>query len=113
MQVGRPAREKGPVDQVANDFRRHAAVAEKMVDARVDGHDAVEDAGLRVGVELDQDRRLRGTGHSSETSRPRKIPSALEHHLANGCLTVSFLAVISAIGGWFFMARSMESLVAS
>ena len=55
-----PAREECPVNQVADVLRRHAAVAEQMLDTRIDGHNAVEDAGLRIGVELDQDLRFHG-----------------------------------------------------
>ncbi len=54
-EVGRAPREQGPVNQVANVLRRHAAVPEQMLDTRIHGHHAVEDAGLRIGVELDQD----------------------------------------------------------
>ena len=62
-----PAREQGSVDQVANGRRRHSAVAEKVIDARIDRNHGVEDAGLRVDVELNQDLRLLG-GHRSVRS---------------------------------------------
>src|SRR5260370_1304493 len=54
-QILRPTREDGPVYHVAHLLRPDVAVAEHFVGAGVDGDDAVEDAGLRVGIELDQD----------------------------------------------------------
>ena len=58
-----PSGEEGPVDQVADRLGPDPAVAEQVVDPRVDRHHAVEDARLGVGVELDQDRGLGGVGH--------------------------------------------------
>ena len=58
LQVVRPAREDSPVYQVAHLLRPDAAVAEHLVRARVDGDDAIEHAGLRIGVELDQNLAL-------------------------------------------------------
>ena len=110
-QVVWPACEKRAVNQLANDFRRHAAVAKKLIHTRVNGHDPIEDAGLWISVKLNQDRRF-GTGHSPRQASAEDDPGP-EHHLANGCSTLSLLAVISAMGGSFFMARSMASLVAS
>ena len=49
------AREDGAVDEVAHLLRLDAAVAEHLVGAGVDGDDAVEDAGVRIAVELDED----------------------------------------------------------
>ena len=64
-EVGRAPREQGPVNEVANVLRRHATVAEQVLDTGVDGHDGVEDAGLWIGVELDQDLRFHGSDSSS------------------------------------------------
>ena len=41
-------------EQVANRLRRHAAVAHDLVGAPVKSDDAVEDAGMLGGVELEQ-----------------------------------------------------------
>lgn len=58
--------------------------------------EAREPSGLRAAFDV---------GHS---------PSAIgDCAQANGCLTLSFCEVISSIVGWLFMARSIESLVAS
>ena len=46
------------MDEVADRLGRDPAVAEQVIDARVDRDHAVEDARLRVDVELDQDRGL-------------------------------------------------------
>ena len=52
-----------------------------MLGTGVNGHDSVKNAGLRVGVELNQNLRLNGGYWSAQP--------------AKGCLTVSFWAVIS------------------
>jgi hypothetical protein len=44
------------MDKAPNIVRRHVPMAEQVLDTRVDSHDGVENAGLRIGVELDQDR---------------------------------------------------------
>jgi hypothetical protein len=58
VQVLRPAGEDAALDEVADLLRRDAAVGEDVFGPRVHGHDAVEDARLRVGVELEEDGRL-------------------------------------------------------
>ena len=49
------AREDRAVDQALHLLRLDAAVAEDFVGPGIDGDDAVEDAGVRVAVELDED----------------------------------------------------------
>ena len=53
-----PAREDRAVHQIRICSGRTPAVAEDLVRAGVDRHNAVEDAGLRIAVELDQDGGL-------------------------------------------------------
>jgi hypothetical protein len=48
------------VDEVADGRRGHAAVAKQVRHARIDRDDAIEDARLRVDVELEQDRGFGG-----------------------------------------------------
>ena len=55
LQVGRAAREHRAVDEVAHGVGRHAAVPQQLVDARIDRHDRVEHARLRIGVEAEED----------------------------------------------------------
>ena len=128
----RPAREDAPVDQRHHVLGRDAAVAEQLLDAGIDGDDAVEDARLRVGVELDEDRGFVGHGDREQecgdadardaerrTACYLRISAHSRHSASwryfgqNGCLAVSFLAMISSIFGSPFMARLMASLVAS
>jgi hypothetical protein len=46
------------MDEAANLVKGDAAVAEDLVDARIDGDDAIERARMRVAVELDEDGAL-------------------------------------------------------
>ena len=71
VQVLRPAREDGAVDHVADLLRLDAAVAEHLVGTGIDGHDAVEDAGVRVAVELDEDFALFGMDASKSAEHAR------------------------------------------
>ena len=56
FQIFQAAREQGPMDEVTHAIGRHSAVSEKLRNARINGHHAIKDAWLRVGIELDQDR---------------------------------------------------------
>ena len=53
-EIFRTAREDGAVHQVAHGLRRHAAIAHDLVGTAVETDDAVEHAGMRRGVELDE-----------------------------------------------------------
>src|SRR5262249_48692028 len=55
FEIGRAARKHRAVHEITHGIRRDATVAEQMIHASVDGDDAVEHAGLRVGVETDED----------------------------------------------------------
>src|SRR5205814_2011047 len=100
-------------------------IAEDFVRAAIAGDDAIEDARLRIGVELNEDFAF--LGHDappacSDTSPTRKRGSSfprlrvglvwnekgLTDSQANGCLAVSFLAVISSIFGSPFIARWID-----
>ena len=61
------------MDQVADIARLNAAVLQEAIDARIDGHDRVEDAGVRIRVELDQDF---GFGHGSMRSAECAVRNA-------------------------------------
>src|SRR5262249_21071017 len=50
-----PAGEDRPMHKRLNRLGRDAAIAEDLVDVRIDRHHAVEHAGLRIRIELDQD----------------------------------------------------------
>src|SRR5215212_8404721 len=54
-QIRRAAREDRAMNQVTDLFFLDAAVTEHLFRTSVDSHDAVKDAGLRIGVKLDQD----------------------------------------------------------
>ncbi len=54
-EVGAPSGEEGPVDEVSDRLGLDPPVAEQVIDPRIHGHHAIEDARLRVGIELDQD----------------------------------------------------------
>ena len=58
FQVLRPAREDGSMYQIAHLLGLDAGVAEEVLGAGIDGHNPVEDAGLRIAVELDEDFSL-------------------------------------------------------
>ena len=88
-------------------------MTEQVLDTRIDGHHGVEDAGLRIGVELDQDLRFHGR---IDSDRRWDIDYAGERR----CLTDDLFCRQRVLdrslrGGWadFFMARRIESLVAS
>ena len=124
LQVGRTSREEAAVDQLADVLGRDAAVSEQVVDPGIDGDDGVEDAGLRVGVELEEDRGLhRACGSlrdADEGGRRAAIGIARRSEAAlpgsarrTGAWPYPSGRGLPAAVGWPFMARSMESLVAS
>ena len=69
--IGRPSREDRPVDEIAGDRGGDAGVAKEMIDVGVDGDDTVEDAGLSIDIELDQNLFL-GVGHGRITESIRE-----------------------------------------
>jgi hypothetical protein len=112
------ARENRAVDEVAHSARLHAAVGEHVLRASVHRHDPVEDAGVRVAVELDQDLRLlahedlAGVGPVGDEARPH-LAAAEGYAPMNGCFALSFPAIIVSALGSPFIARAIDSLVAS
>src|SRR5262245_25512517 len=95
LQILRPARENRAVHQVAKLLRPDSSIAEDFIRPGVNCHHSVKNAGLRIGIQLNEDLFL-------------------VHYFSKiGCLTVSFLARISSIFGSPFIARWMASLVAS
>ena len=114
------------MDKLAHVARRHTPVAKHVIDARIDRHDRVKDAGLKIRIELNQISsvsrcswfaiRWQNSGRSDQSeSRParRNDEPPTGTQPANGCLTVSFCELISLGVGKFFIARTIESLVAS
>src|SRR5205823_13309443 len=100
MKVFRPPREDAAVHEFADILRPHAAVAENLRRPRIDRHHAIEDARLRVGVELqkygrfvrhetrDTRHETRGTSsffsYSCLVSRVSCLSSSVSLFLENG-----------------------------
>jgi hypothetical protein len=55
LQILGRSREERSINQIAHLLRLDAAVPQQMFDAGIHCHDRVEDARLRIGVELEQD----------------------------------------------------------
>ena len=68
MQVGWASRENRTVYQRLNLVRLDTVVLQQVVDATVGGDDGIEYAGVRVGIELDQQV---GFGHCSLAARKK------------------------------------------
>ena len=68
-----PRVNRAAVHQIAHILRPHAAVAKQVVDARINRHDAVEHAGLRIAIETNQN--LRGGSWQKRLSRLVRMAS--------------------------------------
>ena len=62
-------REDGPMHEVAHLLRLDAAIGKHLVGAGVDGHDAIEYARVRIGIELNENAALVHRRHSAAEHR--------------------------------------------
>ena len=124
VQILRAAREDRAVHEVADRVLGDAAVAHDFVGAAVVGDDAVEDAGMRRGVELEEefahgriDAEGRGAGLGRRDPCIRSWTSEVERLRAyfglKGCLAVFEPAMTSLHASACWPARAaIDSLVA-
>ena len=55
MQISGPSGEDGSMYEIANGVLGDAAVAQDLLSAAIEGDDAVEDAGMGGGIELNEE----------------------------------------------------------